>query len=60
MDQVFAVRKLCKKYLANGKNVFWAFMDLEKADDMIDHMADTKSVLSYRKIVEIGAEFLSR
>ena len=28
MDQVFAVRQVCEKYLANGKDVFWAFMDL--------------------------------
>ena len=27
MDQVFAVRQVCEKYLANGKDVFWAFMD---------------------------------
>ena len=36
MDQVFAVRQVCEKYLANGKDVFWAFMDLEKAYDTID------------------------
>ena len=36
MDQVLAVRQVCKKYLANGKDVFWAFMDLEKAYDTID------------------------
>ena len=30
MDQVFAVRQMCEKYLANGKDVFWAFMDLEQ------------------------------
>ena len=24
MDQVFAVRQVCEKYLANGKDVFWA------------------------------------
>ena len=30
MDQVFGVRQVCEKYLANGKDVFWAFMDLEK------------------------------
>ena len=35
MDQVFAVRQVCKKYLANRKDVFWAFMDLEKAYEMI-------------------------
>ena len=35
MDQVFAVRQVCEKYLANGKDVFWAFMDLEKTYDTI-------------------------
>ena len=25
-----------RKYLASGKDVFWAFMDLEKAYDTID------------------------
>ena len=28
--------EVCEKYLANGRNVFWAFMDLEKAYDTID------------------------
>ena len=37
MDQVFAVWQVCEKYLANGKNVFWVFIDLEKAYDTIDH-----------------------
>ena len=36
MDQVFAVMQVCEKYLANWKDVFWAFMDLEKAHDSID------------------------
>ena len=36
MDRVFAVRQVCEKYLANGKDEFWAFMDLEKAYDTID------------------------
>ena len=36
MNQVFAVRQICEKYLANGKEVFYAFMDLEKAYDTID------------------------
>ena len=31
IDQVFAVRQVCEKYLTNGKDVFWGFMDLEKA-----------------------------
>ena len=29
-DQVFAVRQVCETYLAKWKNVFWAFMDLER------------------------------
>ena len=36
MYEVFAVRQVCKKYVANGKDVFWALMDAEKAYDMID------------------------
>ena len=36
MDQEFAARQVCEKYLENGKDVFWAFMDLEKAYDTID------------------------
>ena len=31
-----AVRQVCEKYLANGKDGFWAFVDLEKAYDTID------------------------
>ena len=27
---------MCEKYLANGIDVYWAFMDLEKAYDTID------------------------
>ena len=30
-NSLFAVRKVCEKYLANGKDVFWAFMDFERA-----------------------------
>ena len=29
IDHVFAVRQVCEKYLANGKGVVWAFMDLK-------------------------------
>ena len=36
MDLVFALRQVCEKYLVNGKVVFWAFRDLEKAYDTID------------------------
>ena len=33
---VFALRQVCEKYLANGKDVFLGFMDLEKSYYMID------------------------
>ena len=36
IDQVFAVKQVCEEYLVNGKDVFWAFMYLEKAYDTID------------------------
>ncbi len=31
VDQISAVRQVCEKYLAKGKDVFWASMDLERA-----------------------------
>ncbi len=30
---------VCVKYLRKGKEVFWAFMDLEKAYDRVDRQA---------------------
>ena len=48
MDQAFAVRQVCEKYLANGKDVFWAFMDLEKAHDMIDRHGLWQMLRVYR------------
>ena len=55
MNQVFAVRQLSEKYpIANGKDVVWAFMDFEKANDV----ADAKSVCSLRRIVDGCEEFL--
>ena len=36
MHQVFAIIKVCEMYLANGKDVFCVFMDLEKTYDTID------------------------
>ena len=38
-DQIFTVRQLCEKFLAKGREVYWAFMDLEKAYDRIDRVA---------------------
>ena len=36
IDQVIVVRQVCKMYLANRKDVFWALMDLKMAYDTID------------------------
>ena len=63
MDHVFAISQVREKYLANGKAVFWAFMNLEKTYDTIDrhgYVADAKSVWNWRKIIESSAEFLCR
>ena len=48
MDQVFAVRQVCEKYLVNGKDVFWAFMDLEKAFDTINRHGMWQILRVYR------------
>ena len=32
-DQIFIVRQICEKYLGKGKDVYFAFLDLEKAND---------------------------
>ena len=39
VDQIFVVRQLCEKFLAKGKDVYVAFMDLEKAYDRVDRRA---------------------
>ena len=36
MDQVFSIGQMCEKCLANGKDVFWAFIDLKNAYDTTD------------------------
>ena len=33
------VRQLCKKFLTKRKDLFWAFMDLEKAHNRVDSNA---------------------
>ena len=35
-QSVCRIRQVCEKYLANGKDIFWAFFDLEKAYETID------------------------
>ena len=39
VDQIFIVREICEKYLGKGKDVYFAFLDLEKAYDRVDRKA---------------------
>ena len=39
VDQIFVVRQLCEKFLGKGRDVYFAFMDLEKAYDRVDRRA---------------------
>ena len=38
-DQIFIVRQICEKYLEKGKDVYFAFLDLEKVYDRVDRDA---------------------
>ena len=38
-DQIFIVRQICDKYLGKSKDVYFAFLDLEKAYDRVDRDA---------------------
>ena len=55
MDQVFTVRQVCEKYLAKGKDVFWAFMDLEKSYDTIDR----HGMWQMPRVHEVGGKLLT-
>ncbi len=56
MDQIFVVRQVCEKYLAKGKDVFWTYMDLEKAYDRIDR----KGLWTVLGLYGIGTRLLNR
>ena len=36
---LFVVRQLCENFLAKGKDLLWAFMNLEKVYDRVDRDA---------------------
>ena len=44
---MFAIRQVCQKYLENGKDIFWAFMDLENAYDTIDRHGTSQKLRVY-------------
>lgn len=47
VDQIFALRDVCEKYLEKNKSVYLAFMDLEKAYDRVDREALWKVLRMY-------------
>ena len=51
---MFAVRQVCEKYLANFKDVFWVYIELEKAYDTID----LHGLWLMLRMYEIGGKFL--
>ena len=55
MDQVIGIRQACEKYLANEKDVFWAFMDLEKPYDTIDR----PGVCQMLRVYGVGGKLLT-
>ena len=57
MDQVFAVRQVCENYLANGKDVFWALMYLERAYDTIDRHGMWQMLRVGRKLLKTVQSF---
>ena len=54
MDQVFAIRQVWEKCLANEKDVFLAFMDLEKAY----HAIDFQSMWQMLRVHGVGGKLL--
>ena len=48
VDQFLVVRQLCAKFLAKMNDLFWAFMDLEKAYDRVDRDALRQVLRLYR------------
>ena len=53
-DQIFTVRQICEKYLGKGKDVYFAFLDLEKAYDRVDRDA----MWNVLRLYEIGGRLL--
>ena len=46
-DQTFVVRQICEKYVKKGKDVYFAFLNLEKAYDRVDREAMWKVLELY-------------
>ena len=56
---IVAVIQVCEKYLANGKDVFWVFVDLEKACGTLDRhgMWQMQRVWIWRKLLKAVQSF---
>ena len=54
-DQTFVVRQICEKYVKKDKDVYFAFLDLEKAYDRVDREAMWKVLELYG----VGGRLLS-
>ena len=54
VDQLFVVRQLCEFFLSKGKDLFWAFMDLEKAYGRMDRDA----LWQVLRLYEVGGKLL--
>ena len=52
--QVFTGRQVCEKHLSNGKDVFRAFIDFEKAYDTIDRHGMWQMLRVYRQCIVVG------
>ena len=55
-DHFFIVRQICEKYLGKGKEVYFAFLDLEKAYDRVDRDA----MWNVLRLYGIGGRLLRR
>ena len=53
-DQIYIVRQICEKYLGKGEDVYFAFLDLEKAYDRVD----TDAVWNVLRLYGIGGRLL--
>ena len=53
-DQIFIVRQVCEKYLGEGKDIYFAFLDLEKVYDRDDRDA----MWNVLKLYGIGGRLL--
>ena len=57
MDRMFAARQVCEKYLANGKDVFWAFIDFGNACEWCDTI-NRQGMWQMKRMYGVGGKLL--